>query len=196
MTNLTPILTGLLLSGAISIGGSPVMADVWGPVNPASTVFVFIAIAIRLIKIEKGQFTLFLATLAGMFIMDILMSKFFVTASNDKTGLKLLLGSVSILLFIIAVIFLIGWLSEERKGILYSYIIMAFIIYLYGLIYGGITPGVSDGPKLAVIVSIILLKLRRYDELRLLWGALFIMGILGNFIIPFISKSGLIGETF
>lgn len=195
MTNLTPILTGLLLSGAISIVGSPVMEYVWGPVNPASTVFAFIAIAIKLIKMEKGQFMLLLVTLAGMFIIDLLMNKFYTTPSNDKTGLKLLIGKVSILSFVITVIFLIGWLRGEENRILYPYIIIGFVIYLYGLIFGGITPGVSDGPKLALIVSIILMKLKRYDELMLLWNALFIMGALGNFIIPFISKSGLIGET-
>lgn len=197
MAALTPIIIGLFISGVISILGSPVLGYIWGPVNPASTVFSIMAIALRFSKKSGEEFKTLLAIIGGIFLFDFFISKFYVDPSpGSSSGTILLLGSLLILALTVSFVPVIGLLGkDDHWSIVFYSGIMAFVIYVYGIIYGGITPGVSDGPKLAAIVSIILIKLKKEEELNALWNALFVIGVLGNFIIPAISLVGLIGET-
>ncbi len=197
MDKFKPFLIGALLSGVISVLGAPVFAEIWGPVNPASTVFALIAVAIRFLKSKNEKFIMFLMIIGGIFAIDFFMGRFYVGITPPNTGLILLIGSLFVLGLVAALIPLIGTIKREgRHHVIFACAVMAFGIYFYGIFYGGITPGVSDGPKLAAIISVIFLKLNREEELGILWNMLFIIGILGDFIIPIISLMGVIGETF
>ncbi|MGR3220570.1 MAG: hypothetical protein ACUZ8H_12265 [Candidatus Anammoxibacter sp.] len=193
----TPIIIGVLVSGVISILGAPVFGYLWGPLNPASMVFSIMAIAIRFTKKRNEEFLTFLVIIAGIFLMDFLMNKFYENTSVTNPGIILTLGSLLILALTVLIIPVIGLLQKDDTGsIIFYSCIMALVVFVYGIVYGGITPGVSDGPKLAAIVSIILIKLKKEQEFNALWIALFVLGVLGNFFIPVISLIGVMGETF
>ncbi|MGR3317733.1 MAG: hypothetical protein ACUZ8O_04565 [Candidatus Anammoxibacter sp.] len=197
MIKLTPIIVGVLVSGVISILGAPVFGYLWEPLNPTSTVFPIMAIAIWFSKKRKEEFLMLLVIIAGIFFIDFLMNKFYANTSTENVSMILIPGSLLILALTVSIIPVIGLLKrEDGKVIIFYSCIMALVIFVYGIIYGGITPGVSDGPKLAAIVSIILLRLKKEREFAALWIALFAMGVLGNFIIPAISLIGVMGETF
>lgn len=194
MTNIYPVLTGILISAFISVLGAPVFGFLWEPVNPASTVFAVMVIVMRLPKVRTGKVNHFIAIIGGIFFFDFAMNKFY---SASTGGISLLIGSICVLLLVSAFIPLTGTLKENGlKYVILSCSTMAATIYFFGIFYGGITPGVSDGPKLAAIISIIFIKLKKEPELDILWNALFIMGVIGNFIIPFLPFTGLVGETF
>ncbi|MGR3179152.1 MAG: hypothetical protein ACUZ8E_13960 [Candidatus Anammoxibacter sp.] len=194
---IVPIIIGVLVSGVISILGAPVFEYLWAPLVPASTVFSIMAIAIKFSKKRNEEFSTLLVIIAGIFLMDFLMNKFYVNTSTGNIGMILILGSLLILALTVSFIPVIGLLQkEEGRAIIAFSCIMALVIFIYGIVYGGITPGVSDGPKLAAIVSIILIKFKKEQQFSALWIALFVMGVLGNFIIPAISLIGVMGETF
>ena len=198
MPMLIPVLAGFFVSIVVSILGSPVLANIWGPINQASTVFIVMAIVVKIAKKRGEAFTTLIVILAGIFFLDFLIGKYYEnTSSGGNSGLVLLLGSVVILALTVLFVPIMSLLEKkDSKSIFFYCSILAFVIYLYGIIYGGITPGVSDGPKLAAIISIILFKLKREQEFDDLWNALFIMGVLGNFIIPAITiLGGLLAET-
>lgn len=198
MTSITPLLIGLFISAVVSVLGSPVFEYVWGHVHPASTVFVLMAIAIRF-AIKRGYvFELLLTIIIGIFLFDFLMGKFYVDNSPAANGIILLFGSLIILALTVAFVPIVGLVKrDDKKALVFYTCIMGGVIYMYGVVYGGITPGVSDGPKLAAIVSVVIIKLRHDEELITLWNILFVMGVLGSFAVPAISiVGGVVGETF
>lgn len=196
MINFKPILIGLVLSGIISVLGSPVFAYLWGPISPASSVFAFITISLRFLKTKNDKFTIFLVLISGLFFLDFLMGKYYLSTTGNSS-LILTIGSVLVLLLTVSFITILGKLDEyDLKTAIFSYGTMAFAVYFYGIVYGAITPGVSDGPKLAAIISLLTLKFKGEKELTFLWHILFIMGVAGNFILPFITYTGIVDETF
>ncbi len=171
-------------------------AFLWGPVNQASAVFTLVAAGMRWSKIRSGKFEYFISMVGGIFIFDFAMGKFYVSPTPINS-VALLVGSILILALVCIFIPITGKLNNEGfQYVLLNCIGMGFTLFFYGIIYGGITPGVSDGPKLAAIVSIIFIKAKKEEELDVLWYVLLVMGILGNFIIPFIPSAGILGETF
>lgn len=194
--NFIPIISGFLLSVIISVLGAPVFGYLWEPVNPASAVFAMTTAVMRIPKVKVGKNQFFLSIIVGIFVLDFGMSTFYVS-SEPSNGLVLLIGSIMVLGLVCSFIPLTGKLKKDGfKYTLVSCSFMAATIFLFGIIYGGITPGVSDGPKLGAIISLIFLKAKKEAELDILWNVLFVMGILGNFIIPLIPVIGVLGETF
>ena len=197
MIKFPPILIGLFVSGIISVLGAPVFGYLWGSVHPASTMFVLMTIVIRVSRRRKEEVVMLVSIIAGIFFFDFLMGKYYDTASAVNNGTILLVGSLVILALTVLIVPIIGLVENDDKKAVYILAgMLAFVIYSYGIVYGGITPGVSDGPKLASIISIILVIQKKFEQLDAMWIALLIMGILGNFIIPLLPFGGVMRETF
>ncbi len=197
MITSSPILIGLFTSAIISVLGAPVFGYLWGAVHPGSTMFVLMAIVIRVSRRRKEEFVTLVTIIAGIFLFDFFMNKYYESSSVVDNGTILLAGSLVILALTVLLISVIGLVENDDKKAVYAYLgMLAFVIYNYGIVYGGITPGVSDGPKLASIISIILLKQKKLEQFDALWFILLIMGILGNFLIPLLPFGGVMSETF